>query len=160
MSLNKPCFSDGSRGSVVLVSSTSGYVGGTSVVSYVASKHGVMGLLRASQKAAAENKVRINAVAPFFTPTHITSGFSDAWRKAGLLENTPGDVALAIAQTSMDPNMKGRCCLAAGNLTKEVEGPGEVLRTAWFGDDIVDQMVKGGEFFEANGGYPLPPSRA
>ncbi|KAF7544841.1 hypothetical protein G7046_g9701 [Stylonectria norvegica] len=38
----------GWRGSVVLVSSTSGYFGGTEVVSYISSKHGVIGLLRAS----------------------------------------------------------------------------------------------------------------
>ena len=159
MSKNK-LDSDGSRGSVILVSSTSGYFGGTSVVSYVSSKHGVMGLLRASQKAAAEIGVRVNAVAPFFTPTFITSGYAKAWREEGLLENTPGDVALAIAQIATDPNLKGRCCLAAGSLMKECEGPREALIPSWFGDDIVEQMTKGGKFFEAQGGYPLPPARS
>jgi hypothetical protein len=159
MSSNDPCFTDGSRGSVILVSSTSGYVGGTSVVSYVSSKHGITGLLRASQKAATEKKVRINAVAPFVTPTHITSNYSEEWNKAGLLENAPSDVARAIAQTAMDVNMKGRCCLVVGSMMKEIEGPGEKMRTALFGEEVVEQMKLGGEFFKKLGGYPLPPAR-
>lgn len=160
MSSNEPSLSDGSRGSIILVSSTSGYFGGTAVVSYVASKHGVMGLLRASQKAAKEKGVRVNAVAPFFTPTHITSSYAKAWREEGLLENSPADVALAIAQTATDSSMKGRCCLAAGKLVKECEGKREALIPTWFGDDVVEQMTKGGKFFESRGGYPLPPARS
>jgi len=160
MSKNRPNLPDGSRGSVILVSSTSGYFGGTSVVSYVSSKHGVMGLLRASQKAAKENGVRINAVAPFFTPTHITSNYAKAWRDEGLLENTAADVARAIAQTACDPELKGKCCLAAGKLVKECEGPMAKLIPTWFGDDIVEQMTKGAKFFEGQGGYPLPPPRS
>lgn len=160
MSKNTPNLPDGSRGSVILVSSTSGYFGGTSVVSYVSSKHGVMGLLRASQKAAKENEVRVNAVAPFFTPTHITSNYAKAWKEEGLMANTPFDVASAIIQTATDPNMKGRCCLAAGSIVKECEGPRESLIPTWFGDDVVGQMTKGGKFFNEQGGYPLPPARS
>jgi len=160
LNTNKPCFEDGSRGSVILVSSTSGYFGGTGVVSYVSSKHGVMGLLRASQKVANGKGVRINAVAPFFTPTHITSNFAQSWREIGLLENTPADVAWAIAQTAADTSFKGRCCLVAGKVMKEVEGPREELIPTWFGDDVVEQMMKGGKLFEELGGYPLPPPRS
>lgn len=100
-----------SRGSVVLVSSTSGYFGSSAVVSYVASKHGVIGLLRASQKVANEADIRVNAIAPFFTPTHITSNYIDAWRKTGLPENKTSDVAGAIASMAADSSSKGRCSL-------------------------------------------------
>jgi NAD(P)-dependent dehydrogenase (short-subunit alcohol dehydrogenase family) len=159
MSSNQPAFPDGSRGSVILVSSTSGYFGGTAVVSYVSSKHGVMGLLRASQKAATERNIRVNAVAPFFTPTHITSNFAKSWREAGLLENTPADVAWAIAQTAMESTWKGRCCLVTGKIMKEAEGPREKLIPEWFGGDVVELMTKGGKLFQELGGYPLPPPR-
>jgi NAD(P)-dependent dehydrogenase (short-subunit alcohol dehydrogenase family) len=159
MSSNTPN-PDGYRGSIVLVSSTSGYFGGTAVVSYVASKHGVMGLLRASQKAAGENGVRVNVVAPFVTPTHITSGYSKEWKEQGLIHNTPADVALAIAQTAADPGLRGRCILAAGKIVKECEGPREALIPAWFGQDIMEQMMKGAAFFESQGGYSLPPERS
>ena len=57
------------KGSIVLVSSTSGYFGGSAVTGYVASKHGVIGLLRSSQAVANKIGVRVNGVAPFFTPS-------------------------------------------------------------------------------------------
>jgi len=158
MSLNSQVFPDGSKGSIVLVASTSGYVGGTGVISYVASKHGIIGLLRASQSAAKMYQVNINAVAPFFTPTHITSGYAEEWRRAGLPENSTSDVALAIAHTAMGLE-SGKCCLVVGKVMKEIEGPGEALRAIWLGEDVVDQMAQGAKFFEAQGGYSLPPNR-
>lgn len=110
---NNAPLSDGSRGSVVLVSSTSGYFGGTGVVSYVSSKHGITGLLRASQAAAKEFSIRVNGVAPFFTPTHITSSFAQMWADAGLPANSAEDVAWAIGQTAMDNSNKGSCTLVS-----------------------------------------------
>ena len=83
---------DGARGSVILIASTSGYFGGTGVVSYISSKHGVVGLGRSSQRAANQLNVRVNIVAPFFTPTYITTGYSEEWKKRGLPANTVEDV--------------------------------------------------------------------
>lgn len=101
----------GWRGSVVLVSSTSGYFGGTEVVSYISSKHGVMGLLRSSHAPAGRLGVRVNCVAPFITPTHITEGYSAAWKAEGLPTNTPQDVARGITHMSLDTGLQGKCCL-------------------------------------------------
>lgn len=113
MRSNPVCTEDSSRGSIVLLSSLSGYFGGSAVVSYVTSKHGISGLMRASQKVANSISVRVNAVAPFFTPTHITSSFSERWMEEGLPQSTPQDVAWAIAQTLMDPTLKGKCCIVS-----------------------------------------------
>ncbi|KAI4688622.1 uncharacterized protein J4E84_004552 [Alternaria hordeiaustralica] len=100
---SNPPDADGARGSIVLIASTSGYFGGTGVVSYISSKHGVVGLSRASQSVARQLGVRVNVVAPFFTPTHITSGYSEKWKESGLPANTTEDVAIAIVSTSVDP---------------------------------------------------------
>lgn len=107
--------SDGSTpgGSVVLVASTSGYVGGTGVTGYVASKHGVVGLLRSSQRAAQKSNVRVNAIAPFFTPTSITASFSDKWKETGFEANTPEGVATAIVQTSLDTSRNGHSIMVS-----------------------------------------------
>lgn len=115
MKLQEPLPGSQHRGSVVLIASTSGYFGGTGVMSYVASKHGVVGLLRASQKTAVKNKVQVNAVAPYFTPTHMTGKFSEQWLSQGLPANTPSDVATAVATTALDERLAGntilvRCC--------------------------------------------------
>jgi NAD(P)-dependent dehydrogenase (short-subunit alcohol dehydrogenase family) len=108
---NPPSISDGSRGSIILLASTSGYFGGTGVVAYAASKHGIIGLLRASQVLAQDAGIKINAVAPFFTPTQITAGFSDEWKKAGLEANTPQGVASVIAHMALEDSRYGTCAL-------------------------------------------------
>jgi NAD(P)-dependent dehydrogenase (short-subunit alcohol dehydrogenase family) len=111
--------SDGAKGSIVLIASTSGYYGGTGVVSYISSKHGVVGLARASQKKANELGVRVNVVAPFFTPTHITTGYSEEWKKRGLPANTVEDVAKVIVETSMDTERKGHSLMVSRYLLSE-----------------------------------------
>jgi NAD(P)-dependent dehydrogenase (short-subunit alcohol dehydrogenase family) len=111
--------SDGAKGSIVLIASTSGYYGGTGVVSYISSKHGVVGLARASQKKANELGVRVNVVAPFFTPTHITTGYSEEWKKRGLPANTVEDVAKVIVETSMDTERKGHSLMVRRCLLSE-----------------------------------------
>lgn len=97
--------------SILLVISTSGYFGGTGVSAYCASKHGVLGLLRSSQTAARNLGVRVNAIAPFFTPTNITAGFARQWSEHGLEENSPARVAEAIAHVSLDEGRRGDCVL-------------------------------------------------
>jgi NAD(P)-dependent dehydrogenase (short-subunit alcohol dehydrogenase family) len=111
--------SDGAKGSIVLIASTSGYYGGTGVVSYISSKHGVVGLARASQKKANELGIRVNVVAPFFTPTHITTGYSEEWKKRGLPANTVEDVAKVIVETSMDTERKGHSLMVSRYLLSE-----------------------------------------
>lgn len=100
-------------GSIVLLASTSGYFGGTGVTAYIASKHGVVGLLRAVQTTARLYDIRINAIAPFLTPTHITAGFAQQWLDAGLEANTPEKVAEAIAKVALDEGRRGSCVLVS-----------------------------------------------
>ncbi|UPX12876.1 uncharacterized protein EKO05_0003411 [Ascochyta rabiei] len=158
MSSNTPD-SDGSRGSVVLIASTSGYFGGTGVVSYISSKHGVVGLARAAQRKANELGVRVNVVAPFFTPTYITTGYSEQWKERGLPANTVEDVADAIVATSMDPLRKGHSVMVAGSVVREIETARIALTKEWLGEEIAEIMVQGGKFFDDMGGYTLPKAR-
>jgi NAD(P)-dependent dehydrogenase (short-subunit alcohol dehydrogenase family) len=97
--------------SILLVASTSSYFGGTGVTAYIASKHGVLGLLRACQPTAQKYGVRVNAIAPFLTPTHITAGFAHRWGEAGLEKNTPDRVAEAIALVALDGERWGDCVM-------------------------------------------------
>jgi NAD(P)-dependent dehydrogenase (short-subunit alcohol dehydrogenase family) len=94
---NQPISPGGLRGSVVLVTSTSAYFGTTGVGAYITSKHGLTGLLRASQKVARDLGIGVNAVAPFFTPTPTFRELAEKWKDSGLKSNTPRDVARAIA---------------------------------------------------------------
>ncbi|RAK96633.1 dehydrogenase with different specificitie [Aspergillus ibericus CBS 121593] len=143
-------------GSVVLVTSTSGYFGGTGVTAYVASKHGVVGLLRASQVTAQKYGIRVNAVAPFMTPTTMTAGFSQRWQDAGLETNTPERVAEVIAQVALDTTRKGSCTLVAGRYLREMESTRAALLSTWLGDDVAGFMGKAMRFVADIGGYVLP----
>lgn len=100
----------GLRGSVVLVTSTSGYFGSTGVGAYIASKHGITGLLRGAQQIARELGIRINGVAPFFTPTPTFKAFAEKWRQSGLKSNTVERVAMAIA-LACSRDETGKCHL-------------------------------------------------
>lgn len=99
------------KGSIVLVSSTSGYFGGSAVSGYVSSKHGVVGLVRSSQAVANRIGVRVNGVAPFFTPSHMTASYATEWVSAGLKTNSTEGVALCIVKCLADPTQQGNCSL-------------------------------------------------
>lgn len=108
---NKSRLQDGSKGSIVLISSTSGYFGSTGVAGYVSSKHGVTGLLRASQSHCDRYDVRLNGIAPFFTPSKMSGGFSKAWTDKGLEQNTPRGLSEVVLKVSTDPAQRGACYL-------------------------------------------------
>lgn len=134
----------------------SGYFGGTGVAGYIASKHGITGLLRGSQVAAAQYNIHINAVSPFFTPTAFTVGFAQAWADKGLEANTPAGVAQVVVHMALDTSMRGASCLTAGNILREMETTRTALLGEWLGEDTV-QLAKGAnEMFAQIGGYPLP----
>ncbi|KAF9741886.1 hypothetical protein PMIN06_008001 [Paraphaeosphaeria minitans] len=156
---SNPLDFDGARGSIILTASTSGYFGGTGVVSYIATKHAVVGAARASQRKAKELNIRVNVLAPFFTPTYITGRYSDEWKNRGLPANTVEDVANAVMSTSTDPARKGHHVMVAGSFIREIETARTALTKQWLGSDISDIMVKGGQFFDDMGGYPMPKPR-
>lgn len=110
---NHPCFPDGSRGSIVLVISTSGYFGATGVAGYITSKHAITGLLRGSQVAGEKYSIRINAVAPFMTPTAMVENFAHEWRTREFPVNRPEAVAEIIAILAMDWAQRGACYLVS-----------------------------------------------
>jgi NAD(P)-dependent dehydrogenase (short-subunit alcohol dehydrogenase family) len=62
-------------GSIVNISSQMGHVGGPNRTAYCASKHGVEGLTKAMALDLAPQGVRVNAVAPTYVETPMTSGF-------------------------------------------------------------------------------------
>ncbi|KIY02626.1 uncharacterized protein Z520_01091 [Fonsecaea multimorphosa CBS 102226] len=158
---SNPVDRTGFRGSIVLVSSTSGFFGSTAVVSYIASKHGVVGLLRSSQTAARKYGVRVNGVAPFITPTFITEGYSQSYAATGLPLNQPEDVvAGAIVKTSVDSESQGRCFLVYRGKTKEVEEARNAAIASYMGEEIKTAMDGAKKFFDEIGGYPLPRARA
>ena len=90
-------------GSIVAVSSIVGLIGNAGQANYAASKAGMLGLVRALAREAGGRGVRVNAVAPGYIATDMTSALSEEQRSA-LLASTPlgrlgepEDVAAAVA---------------------------------------------------------------
>ena len=90
-------------GSIVAVSSDVGLMGNAGQANYAASKAGMIGMVKSLAREAGGRGVRVNAVAPGYISTDMTSGLSDEQR-SGILSATPlgrlgepGDIAGVVA---------------------------------------------------------------
>jgi 3-oxoacyl-[acyl-carrier protein] reductase len=90
---------DGSR--IVCVSSQSGIAGNRGQANYVASKAGIIGMVRALAPVVAEKGVTINAVAPGFIETEMTARMPLGTREAGRRVNSlrQGGLPVDVAET-------------------------------------------------------------
>ena len=59
-------------GRVVVIASIAGKAGSARIAAYTASKHGVLGLVRAAASEVARSGVTVNAVCPGYVDTHMT----------------------------------------------------------------------------------------
>ncbi|QQK46992.1 Short chain dehydrogenase/reductase, putative [Penicillium digitatum] len=154
MQHNRVTSASGRRGSVVLVTSTSGYFGSTGVGAYIASKHGITGLLRAAQQVGRELGIGINGVAPFFTPTPTFKAVAEKWKHSGLKPNILEGVATAIS-LACTRDETGKCYMVAGQVSVEVEDSRKLILPQWLGKETAEVLQSASKLFE-NGSYPLP----
>ncbi len=94
---------DQGGGAIVLVASVLSFQGGVNAAAYSASKGGVAQLAKSLSNELAPRGVRVNAVAPGFTETELTSDMED-WKREEVTARiplgrwaTPDDIAGAIA---------------------------------------------------------------
>jgi 3-oxoacyl-[acyl-carrier protein] reductase len=90
-------------GTIVAVSSVVGITGNAGQANYAAAKAGLIGLVKALAREAGPRGVRVNAVAPGYVATDMTSSLSDEQRERILASTplgrlgTPEDVAGVVA---------------------------------------------------------------
>ena len=102
-------------GRIVIVSSTAGEVGGAAMAPYCASKHGVIGLMRAVAQDVGVHGITCNAVLP-------------GWVKTPMAE---GDVAQVAARRGITPEQVW-AEYAAGYPAKRVLDPQEIAEVIGF----------------------------
>ena len=98
-----PSFLRRRSGRIINISSISGMMGNAGQANYSASKAGLIGLTKTIARECASRGITVNAVAPGFIETDMTSAMPEAALKAGLAAvpmgriGSAGDVANAVA---------------------------------------------------------------
>ncbi|KAH7403031.1 hypothetical protein BKA64DRAFT_439933 [Cadophora sp. MPI-SDFR-AT-0126] len=112
-------------GRIIVTGSAASYMGMSPQDMYCASKHAVLGLVRAtSQKAELEqNNISIGLVAPWLTEMPMTSCVSPPYAK-GSLRISPADVANAVGMLAVrdGEQVNGKAIWVQGQTYTEVEG--------------------------------------
>ena len=104
------------RGHIINVASASSYVAHPGACSYVASKHGLIGLTKALAVENASHGVLVNAIAPGLTHTDMTAALSGAQRER-LLGTVPlGRMAEAGEQASLVRWLVTEATYSTGNV--------------------------------------------
>lgn len=91
------------RGSIINISSVIGLIGNAGQTNYAASKAGLIGFTKSLARELASRNITVNAVAPGFITTDMTTGLSDDIKKAIYAKiplgktGRPEDVANAVA---------------------------------------------------------------
>ena len=111
---------EGSRLKLVNIASLLSFQGGITVPAYAASKHGIAGITKSLSNEWAKERINVNAIAPGFVPTKMTSryyvrpdGTEDEVMKQAVLEpmakfaplkrvGTPSDIAFAVLYLAAD----------------------------------------------------------
>lgn len=120
-------------GSIVVVSSVGGFRGGPAGATYVASKHGILGLMRATAFSGIDDNVRCNAICPGAVGTGINDSMGQLYPEG-------------INQKGMAHSMKSI------NLVPRTGTPEEIAAVAHFlASD--DASIVNGAMITADGGW-------
>lgn len=161
--------------SLTLVSSVAGIREDPGLYVYIASKHGVIGLMRALRRYVLTSfralfelmsirrpfsqltpAIRTNAICPWMTRTRLVAGIEDTWREAGLPSNTAEDVAKVIVGMMADAKLVGGAMYIEGGRAWDVEAGLVKARPQWLGErqaadlDRGTALMGGGDHWVAN----------
>ena len=136
----------GRGGRVVMTASTAGYMSEPGVPIYSATKHGVVGFMRAVKRVCATHDITINCVAPWMTDTRL---IYPALRKTLAEANIPVQptkaVALAMAYSVAKEGWTGRTIYVAAGTYTEIEEPILRLEKEWLGAENARMFRMGQE---------------
>ncbi|KAL4751779.1 hypothetical protein BDW72DRAFT_202838 [Aspergillus terricola var. indicus] len=133
--------------SIILISSVAGFKESPGLFVYQASKHGVIGLMRALRLylhgPASAHNIRVNCICPWMTTTVMVKGIQEGWVRAGLPMNSPMDVARVTAAVLGDATLNGTSMYVEGGRAWEIEANLDRLEPAWLGEEPSKSLAKG-----------------
>lgn len=141
--------------SITLVSSVAGFKESPGLFVYQASKHGVIGLMRALRLylSAPAHGIRTNCICPWMTTTAMVKGIQDGWFKAGLPVNRPLDVAKIMANVLADQELNGKSMYVEGGRAWEIEASIDRLEPQWLGEEPSRSLQKGQQVLGSGEGW-------
>ena len=84
------CMMKSGRGKIISVASVLGFQGGMNVIAYATAKHGIVGLTKALANDWAKYRINVNAIAPSYIETELTSALQeDRARYESIKSRTP-----------------------------------------------------------------------
>ena len=129
-----PVLIEAGGGSIVVTASVAGLVGGSGMPSYFASKHGVVGLVKAAAAEFGRHGIRVNAVCPgvidtpILGPMHGQAEALEAMARMHLLRRVgePSEVANLVGFLASDAAsfITGAAYPVDGGMMAAVRGPG------------------------------------
>ncbi|KAL4793064.1 hypothetical protein BDV19DRAFT_391505 [Aspergillus venezuelensis] len=112
-------------GRIVVIGSAASYIPVPEQLLYTATKHAVLGLVRATaaRRECFENDISVSLVAPWFTETRMTKDVAK-YLPEGVLISSPEDVAAAVGIMATKPveEVRGMALWVQGKTYTEVEG--------------------------------------
>ncbi|KAL4965789.1 uncharacterized protein BDV14DRAFT_199563 [Aspergillus stella-maris] len=111
-------------GRIVVIGSAASYIPVPEQLLYTATKHAVLGVVRATaaRKECIENGIAVSLVAPWFTETRMTEEIAK-YLPEDVLISSPNDVAAAVGIVATRPveEVRGMAIWIQGNTYTEVE---------------------------------------
>ncbi|KAL1998759.1 hypothetical protein VTN02DRAFT_5626 [Thermoascus thermophilus] len=138
----------GADRSLTLISSVAGFKESPGLFVYQASKHGVLGLMRALRRYMAlptTHDIRVNAVCPWMTDTAMVRGIERAWKAADMPVNAPLDVARVVAGLLCQTGLNGTAMYVEGGRAWEIEDNIDRLEPQWLGEEPSRSLRRGQE---------------
>jgi 2-deoxy-D-gluconate 3-dehydrogenase len=122
----KQFIKQGTGGKIINIASMLSYQGGVRVVSYTASKHGIMGITRALANEWAEYNINVNAIAPGYMLTKLTAPLEeDEKRSNEILSRIPA------GRWGTPEDMQGTVVFLASDASNYVNGHTIAVDGGW-----------------------------
>ncbi|KAK0124482.1 hypothetical protein ONS95_009434 [Cadophora gregata] len=149
-------------GDLILTSSIGGFKETIGLTPYVASKHGVIGIMRGLRLTSMRDNIRVNVVCPWMTFTSMTKGIAPAWQQENLPYNKAQDVAnamlicvmanqkLGVSDDGRKDPFHGKIIFVGGGNSYEIEDRLQNLEPDWLGREN-SRVVELGQQFLHNG---------